>query len=159
MTWKYWDSEHWINRSREMRQKYPKCYCCGSNATCTHHRHYNSTGAEKDEDLITLCHPCHNSVETGIDRELWDRMDGHKHWREAIRTGKKGIIALAASADYKARKRKSRNRKKKDRCDRHHFARYKSAMQCLTRALKRGDHEAARYFLSAVSELLDEAEK
>jgi len=93
----YLVSDHWRKKTLAMRRKYPTCYCCGLPAECTHHRHYKTRGRERDEDLITLCHACHEVLEANIGGK-WTRKQGHKKVRalKGYEPPKKPINGIAA---------------------------------------------------------------
>jgi 5-methylcytosine-specific restriction endonuclease McrA len=46
--------------------------CCNTKSLEIHHKHYNSLGKEKLEDLITLCHECHEAITSIIRGRRYD---------------------------------------------------------------------------------------
>ena len=61
---KYLKSEHWINFRDEALNHYGrKCSNCGSEKSLNvHHLTYKNRGHEKLEDVVVLCHNCHNEI-------------------------------------------------------------------------------------------------
>lgn len=62
----YIDSQEWRNKSATVRAKaLHKCQNkpCRNPATEVHHLHYNTLGFERDEDLIAVCHSCHQELQ------------------------------------------------------------------------------------------------
>lgn len=49
----------WVRRRKLGRRH--RCERCGARATLVHHRHYRSLGRESDDDLESLCKPCHEA--------------------------------------------------------------------------------------------------
>ncbi len=66
---KYIDSKEWEEtRARIFKRDNYHCVICGTgkNLSC-HHITYENLGIEKDSDLITVCHDCHNMIIHGAD--------------------------------------------------------------------------------------------
>ena len=63
--WQYLQSEHWKQtRERAIKRDGRKCRLCDSTIKLEcHHRPsaYQRLGAEKPNDIVTLCHDCHTA--------------------------------------------------------------------------------------------------
>jgi 5-methylcytosine-specific restriction endonuclease McrA len=61
---RYLQSEWWkYRRVRALVRVWYLCQKCKQAwARQVHHRHYNSLGSERDEDLMALCERCHRIV-------------------------------------------------------------------------------------------------
>ena len=59
----YLKSEEWKNKRLVFleRDNY-KCRCCKNKAEAVHHITYNNYHREKQEDLISVCNPCHEKI-------------------------------------------------------------------------------------------------
>lgn len=56
----YLSTEEWFDiRNRILKRDGFKCRKCGNPATQVHHLTYEHLGHELDEDLISICRPCH----------------------------------------------------------------------------------------------------
>lgn len=57
----YIQSDAWKQKSAEAKERAGhKCQLCNSSDKLeTHHRTYDNLGYEEDNDLIVLCHKCH----------------------------------------------------------------------------------------------------
>lgn len=73
----YIESDAWRERARHIRERdVYRCQVCGSTEGPleVHHLTYDSLGQEYDDDLITVCHSCHEKI-----TESWHSMkDGIK---------------------------------------------------------------------------------
>lgn len=60
----YIKSEEWFNLTKPIRNRnHGLCECCLIRfGEVVHHRTYKNLGHEKDEDLIHVCHLCHNEI-------------------------------------------------------------------------------------------------
>ena len=60
----YIKSKLWIaTRERILKRDHYNCVLCGASTNLrVHHITYENLGAEKDEDLVTLCNSCHGLV-------------------------------------------------------------------------------------------------
>lgn len=59
----YLQTEHWKNKSKEIRTRDPICRICNKNSTDdVHHLTYENIYNEKDTDLIGICRECHEKV-------------------------------------------------------------------------------------------------
>jgi len=65
-TWKrYYKSFDWhITRNWKLEVQ-PLCEHCGQKAQQVHHKHYDSIGAEKNEELVSVCLDCHRRLHSG----------------------------------------------------------------------------------------------
>ena len=61
----YMGSEQWRKKaSKRMEMDGHRCQVCGEKATEVHHLTYDSFRREKMEDLVSLCHRCHEKAES-----------------------------------------------------------------------------------------------
>lgn len=61
----YIESDEWRERARSIRERDGyRCQICGADDTPleVHHLTYDNLGQELDEDLITVCHSCHEKI-------------------------------------------------------------------------------------------------
>ena len=66
----YAKSKHWKRVRTQKLKEQPQCYICGKKKTPkvktkfnVHHKHYRNLGHENlQEDLVTLCEPCHKFI-------------------------------------------------------------------------------------------------
>lgn len=60
----YLQSQHWLLFRRRVRKSH--CFCCGKqvapNGCAVHHITYERLGAERDSDVVTVCHFCHEQI-------------------------------------------------------------------------------------------------
>lgn len=66
----YINSDVWREKARRIRERDGyRCQICGANDTPleVHHLTYDRLGEEQDDDLITVCHSCHEKI-----TESWD---------------------------------------------------------------------------------------
>lgn len=84
----YYQSEWWRSRRLVHLEKFPTCFICDTKARLhVHHRLYTTLGAERDDDLVTLCKTHHTQVEEGVSAGQWDRFFGHFDLAQAIASG------------------------------------------------------------------------
>ena len=58
----YLKSKHWIEFRKKILKVRTRCQSCGESYARfnIHHKHYNSLGREKNEDVLVLCEECHH---------------------------------------------------------------------------------------------------
>lgn len=84
----YYRAEWWRARRLIHLKDHPTCFICGTKAQLqVHHRLYTTLGAERDDDLVTLCKTHHTQVEEGVSAGQWDRFFGHFDLAQAIASG------------------------------------------------------------------------
>lgn len=69
-------------RSLVFLRAYYRCESCSRDGPLElHHRHYNSQGEEKPEDLYALCRDCHQAMHIDPMGEFWvDPVEMHIVW-------------------------------------------------------------------------------
>jgi hypothetical protein len=72
----YLQSDHWlVTREHALERSGRECQSCSSKRRLqVHHLSYERIGREEPEDLVVLCRPCHDRLETArIERRLESR--------------------------------------------------------------------------------------
>ena len=66
----------WRTTRAAFLKRYPNCELCGAPSENAHHLHYETIGAEREADLLSLCRDCH--------RELHKRERAEKRFRARV---------------------------------------------------------------------------
>jgi 5-methylcytosine-specific restriction endonuclease McrA len=69
-------SDHWTELKREMRDLFDdRCQTCRSSGPLElHHLHYDTLGMESSDDVMILCHQCHEEADLEREEEARDRL-------------------------------------------------------------------------------------
>lgn len=65
----YLQSNHWKKFSNAIRKE--SCYCCGSTKSKTHvhHINYDNIGAERADDVVSVCNICHFKIHKHLEKQ------------------------------------------------------------------------------------------
>lgn len=86
----YLQSKHWKERRRKQLGLSPSCYACGCKGGLqVHHRTYARLGAERDDDLVTMCRDCHMDMHEKLEQGFMGerRKNAHRFYEYYKATG------------------------------------------------------------------------
>jgi len=58
----YLESGHWYWIRNKFLHKHPQCFICGKRSQEVHHKTYKNLNRERNSDLLSLCHKCHEKL-------------------------------------------------------------------------------------------------
>lgn len=102
----YMKSPEWAARRRTHLLANPTCFVCGwrgGRLLHVHHNTYVRLGNELPEDLVSLCHDCHDTVHRVVDADDAKLIDAHQYVR-CLKDSGIPVHAIAAGTASRGRK-------------------------------------------------------